>query len=80
MAASPDGVPLISCKVRKVTYAECKGIECQLQEQMVTKGYGIPEGGAWEKRRPAASKSMARRKVLETRAREEGIGIWGRAE
>ena len=76
MAAAPDGTPLGSCGVRKVKYARCKDVTCLLQEMVVTNGYGVPEGGAWEQRTPNATEAMARLESLQTEARQQQIGIW----
>ena len=76
MAVSPEGFPLVSCLIRDVAYAPCKDISCLLQDRIVTHGYGIPEGGAWEQRGRNASRAMARRKTLEAEARSQKVGIW----
>ena len=77
MAAAPDGTPWGACGVRKVAYARCKaGTGCVLQVMVVTKGYGISEGGPWEQRTKSSSKAMAKRKQLEAEARRQKIGIW----
>ena len=76
MAAAPDGTPLSLCEVRKVKYARCRAESCLLPMMIVTNGYGIPEGGAWEQRTPNATKAMAKLKKLEAEARRQRIGIW----
>ena len=75
-AVSPDGVPLASCKVRRVPYASCR--DCGLQLQAVAEGYAIPEGGVWEKRTKNASQAMVRLKEELARAQGQGLGIWKR--
>ena len=76
MAAAADGTPFGSCGVRKVRYAFCKAEHCQLQVMVVRNGQGIPEGGPWEQRTPAASNGMATLVELEATARSQERGIW----
>lgn len=76
MAATPDGTPLSSCGVRKKKYTSCKSQSCQLPIMVVTNGYGIAEGGAWEQRTLAASKAMAQLTRLQAQAQEQRLGIW----
>ena len=77
MAADPDGTPYGACGVRKVAYARCKrGANCILHGEIIKRGYGTLQGGAWEQRSKGASEAMAKRKVFEREARTQGIGIW----
>ena len=76
MAAAPDGTPFSTCGVRMVNYATCRRESCLLPMMVVTNGYGIPEGGAWEQRSPNATKAMGKLKAREAEARHQKIGLW----
>ena len=75
-AVTEDGLPIASCRIRKQALSKCTKLECRMEYQAISNGYGQLLLGPWQGRTPSVARRIKDLEAAQNKARRTGAGLW----